>query len=181
MHVTSTLGPVLSHGHADERPCTPISQHDWTMTKLDRSGLVLRPSLPARVVGCAVAVLGVVFAASGLVDPNDTQTLITMALAGLVMTAVGVSLATAAAHVSPEGIRYQSGLLRKYIPAADISGISVGPGSGAPPPRLTYIVHRLRGRSVRLVGVQLWRSKASADQMQVTARVVERVLGLPGA
>src|ERR1700709_2112797 len=108
------------------------------MTTLDRSGLVLRPSIPARVVGCAVGLLGVMFAASGLVDPSDTQTLITMVLAGLVMTAVGISLATPAAHVSPEGIRYHSGLMRKYIPVADISSISVGPGSGAPPPRLAY-------------------------------------------
>ena len=118
---------------------------------------VLRPARLARVVGWCTVAFGMVFGASGFAQPDDTETLLTMLFAGLAFSVVGVTTATAAAHVSAAGIRYRNGLQRRVIPAASVLGVSVGQGSGTPPPRLAYIVQRTNGRSVRLIGVQRWR------------------------
>ena len=149
------------------------------MTSRNGEELVLRPALHARVVGWCVVGVGLVFAASGFADPNDTETLLIMVLAGLVMAAVGLTIATAVARVDAAGIRYRNGLQHKSLATDSVTGVTVGPGSGAPPPRLAYVVHRVRGRSVRLIGVQRWRSDSTAEEMSATARAVESILGLP--
>ena len=120
------------------------------MTSRNGDELVLRPALHARVVGWCVVGVGLVFAASGFADPNETETLLIMVLAGLVMAAVGLTIATAVARVDAAGIRYRNGLQHKSLATDGVTGVTVGPGSGAPPPRLAYVVHRVRGRSVRL-------------------------------
>ena len=140
--------------------------------------LVLRPTRLARVVGWCLVGLGLVFSASGMADPDDTETLLTMVLAGLAFAAAGLTLATALARVSAAGVRYRNGLQRRSVPADNVTGISVGPGSGARPRRLAYVVHRGHGRSVRLIGIQRWESDSTAQEMLATASAAEVILGL---
>ena len=150
------------------------------MTPPSGEGLVLRPTLLARVVGWCVAGLGLVLVASGLTAPDDREILLTMVLAGIAFVAVGLTLATAAAYVDGDGIRYRNGLQRRAMRSDSITGVTVGPGSGAPPPRLAYVIHRVHGRPVRLIGVQQWRSDSATQTMAATARAMENLLGLPG-
>lgn len=141
--------------------------------------LVLRPAPLARVIGWCVVGVGLAFGAAGFAAPDDTETLVTMVLGGLVFMAVGLTIATAAASVSPSEIRYRNGLQRRTFLSDNVTGVTVGPGSGTPPPRLAYVVHRAKGRPVRLIGVQRWRTDSTAEAMGATARAVESILGFP--
>jgi hypothetical protein len=155
-----------------------VCKNQDVVTSPTQDELVLRPAPQARVFGWSLAVFGIVFGASGLSQSDDTGTLLTMALAGLAFTAAGLTLATARARVNAVGIRYRNGLQRKSIPARDVAGITVGPGSGTPPPRLAFVVHRPQGRDVRLIGVQRWRSDSTSQEMVAAARDAEVILGI---
>ncbi len=101
-----------------------------------------------------------------------------MALADLFFAAVGLSSVSAQAHVSPSGIRYRNGLLRAKVPAREVIAFSVGTGSGAPPPRIAYVVQRRGRRPLRLIGVQRWDSGSALEEMAREASRASQLLGL---
>ena len=121
---------------------------------------------------------GALFGAAGFVEPDDRLTLTVMALVGLGFVGVGIALATSRARVSAAEIRYRNGLIRSVVPARDVVTFSVGPGSGAPPPRTAYIVERRGKRPVRLIGVKRWDSANARAQMTTQAARVPDLLGL---
>jgi hypothetical protein len=129
-------------------------------------------------MGLALVCFGGVFGSAGFVEPDDLGTLIVMALAGLGFAGVGLSLATAQARVGAGGIRYRNGLIRCDVPARDVVTFGVGPGSGAPPPRIAYVVERRGKRPMRLIGVQRWDSANARAEMNSEAAHASDLLGL---
>ena len=130
-------------------------------------------------MGWLLAVFGIAFGASGFAVPDDRATLIVMMLAGAAFSAAGLALATSRAHVGASGIRYRNGLIGMRITRSEIINFALGPGSGAPPARVAYVVLRKGRRPVRLTGLQRWDSDRARAAMTTQATQVANVLGLP--
>lgn len=145
--------------------------------------LVLRPRPAYRAGGCAAIICGVVFGPAGLTDRGQpdfswTQT-VWLGLSGLFIAYVGVSMFSARAVVSPDGIRSRFGPVRRFIPAASIEAVVAGPGSRQVLKRVCLNVRRNdRDHPERLTVLQRLDTSSGRAAVERDAAKVSAVLGL---
>jgi hypothetical protein len=141
--VSAGAGPLPLGHPADQK----------TARTLQHGRAAVRPPRLGRVVGWCGVAFGVIFGFSGLAEPDDRGTLVVMALAGAAFSGAGLALATSRARVSSTGIRYRNGLHQAHVPAQNVLAFNVGPGSGASPARIAYVVEPQGRAPLRLTGV----------------------------
>ena len=140
---------------------------------------MLRPLRTTRVVGWAFAVCGVVFGFSATAADGDLGGAVMMVLTGVLWVAMGLSVASARVTVTRGRLAYRYGLRSKVIPAADITAVDVGPGSGAVYPRLAVRVERRTGRAVRLLALQTPATARSRRLLADQVTAIRAALGTP--
>lgn len=117
--------------------------------------LVFKASLIARLLLAVVAIPGLLLMLGAWVAAVEEgpTTSIVMALAGLVFVAVSVVGVLGWVKVTGAGVTYWY-LVKRHIPASQISALRVGEGSGAYYPRLAIWIDRVDGEAVRLTLLQ---------------------------
>jgi hypothetical protein len=138
--------------------------------------------VPYRAGGWAMVAFGLFFGAAGVIPDgsgtHDWGAAVAMAIFGALCVSLGAALITARATVTPAGIRYRYGLVRRRIRTHDIKSISVGPGSGRYYPRICLQVGvRGRARPIRLIGLQRADTRTGHAALAAVAEEVRRALG----
>jgi len=138
---------------------------------------VLRPTRGSRVAGFLILLFGVLFGLFWLA--GDLSGGVTMGVAGAIFAAVGLSLVTARVVVGREGLRYRNGVRGTSIPAAEVSSVGVGAGSGAFYSRLAVVVRTSSGRIVRLTALQGAPTDATRARLEGQVALIRSELGVP--
>ncbi|MEX0426153.1 hypothetical protein AB3X52_00870 [Nocardioides sp. DS6] len=116
--------------------------------------VILRAPIYIRVGGCALGIVGLIFALSGVPDvAGDPDASVLMILFGALVAFLGLSLPLSVVRVDSTRLIYWYGLRRRTLPADQIDDIRLGPGSGAFYNRITlHVIHG--SKRLKLLGVQ---------------------------